>query len=111
MSLGDVLPAIQQGAIDGAVTGMGPIANMHFVDTAKFVTMTNQPSIFIIAEVNAKWYEALPKDLQQLVDKDAAEQAIAINPIAHRSARQDRSELCVERRRRDQAAGRTSKPR
>jgi TRAP-type transport system periplasmic protein len=82
MSLGDVLPAIQQGAIDGAVTGMGPIANMHFVDTAKFVTMTNQPSIFIIAEVNAKWYEALPKDLQQLVDKDAAEQAIAINPIA-----------------------------
>ena len=48
MSLGDVLPAIQQGAIDGAITGMGPIANMHFVDAAKFVTMTNQPTIFII---------------------------------------------------------------
>jgi TRAP-type transport system periplasmic protein len=82
MSLGDVLPAIQQGAIDGAVTGMGPIANLHFVDAAKFVTMTNQPTIFIIAEVNKKWYEALPKDLQQIVDKDAAEQSVAINPIA-----------------------------
>jgi len=82
MSLGDVLPAIQQGAIDGAVTGMGPITHMHFIDTAKFVTMTNQPMIFIIAVVNRKWYEALPKDLQQLVDKDAAAQAIAINPIA-----------------------------
>ena len=57
MSLGDVLPAIQQGAIDGAVTGMGPIANMHFVDAAKFVTMTNQPAIFIIADVSKKWYE------------------------------------------------------
>jgi TRAP-type transport system periplasmic protein len=82
MSLGDVLPAIQQGAIDGAVTGMGPIANMHFVDAAKFVTMTNQPTIFIIAEVNQKWYDSLPKDLQQMVDKDGAEQSSAINPIA-----------------------------
>jgi TRAP-type transport system periplasmic protein len=82
MSLGDVLPAIQQGAIDGAVTGMGPVAHMHFVDAAKYVTMTNQPSIFIIVEVNKKWYDSLPKDLQQLVDKDATEQSVAINPIA-----------------------------
>lgn len=82
MSLGDVLPAIQQGAIDGAVTGMGPVAHMHFVDAAKYVTMTNQPSIFIIVVVNKKWYDSLPKDLQQLVDKDATEQSVAINPIA-----------------------------
>jgi TRAP-type C4-dicarboxylate transport system substrate-binding protein len=82
MSLGDVLPAIQQGAIDGAVTGMGPVAHMHFVDAAKYVTMTNQPSIFIIAEVNQKWYESLPKDLQQIVDKDGAAESTAIVPIA-----------------------------
>jgi TRAP-type transport system periplasmic protein len=82
MSLGDVLPAIQQGAIDGAVTGMGPIANMHFVDAAKFVTMTNQPAIFIIADVNKKWYDSLPKDLQAIIDKDAAAQDVAINSVA-----------------------------
>jgi TRAP-type C4-dicarboxylate transport system substrate-binding protein len=82
MSLGDVLPAIQQGAIDGAVTGMGPIANMHFIDAAKYVTETNQPAIFIIAEVNQKWYQSLPPDLQQIIDKDAAAQSAAINPIA-----------------------------
>ena len=82
MSLGDVVPAIQQGAIDGAITGMGPVAHMHFVDAAKFVTMTNQPAIFIIVEINKKWYESLPKDLQQIVDKDAMEQSVAINPIA-----------------------------
>jgi TRAP-type transport system periplasmic protein len=82
MSLGDVLPAIQQGAIDGAITGMGPVANMHFVDAAKFVTMTLQPTIFIIAVVSKKWYESLPPDLQQIVDKDATEQSVAINPIA-----------------------------
>jgi TRAP-type C4-dicarboxylate transport system substrate-binding protein len=82
MSLGDVLPAIQQGAIDGAVTGMGPIANMHFVDAAKFVTMTNQPSIFIIADLNKKWFESLPKDLQDIITRDAAAQDLAINAIA-----------------------------
>ena len=28
-ALGDALPAIQQGTINGAVTGIGPVANFH----------------------------------------------------------------------------------
>src|SRR6202161_4602818 len=82
MSLGDVLPAIQQGAIDGAVTGMGPIAHMHFVDAAKYVTMTNQPSIFIIVEVNKTGYESLPENLQEIIAKNGAAQSVAIVPTA-----------------------------
>jgi TRAP-type C4-dicarboxylate transport system substrate-binding protein len=82
MSLGDVLPALQQGAIDGAVSGMGPFTKMHFIDASKYITMTNQPAIFLIEEVNRKWYESLPKDLQDIIDKDAAAQSVAINPIA-----------------------------
>ena len=72
MTLGDVLPALQQGAIDGAVAGMGPFTHMHFSDAAKYVTMTDQPAIFLIVEVSKKWYESLPKDLQEIIDKDAA---------------------------------------
>jgi TRAP-type transport system periplasmic protein len=82
MTLGDVLPAIQQGAIDGAVTGIGPVANFHMVDAAKFVTETNQPAIFLIAEMNKKWFESLPQDLQQMVEKDAAAEDVAIKPYA-----------------------------
>jgi TRAP-type C4-dicarboxylate transport system substrate-binding protein len=82
MTLGDVLPAIQQGAIDGAVTGMGPIVNFHMIDAAKYVTAVDQPAIFIIVEINRKWYDALPKDLQAIVDKDALEQSTAINSFA-----------------------------
>ena len=82
MSLGDVLPALQQGAIDGALAGMGPFTHMHFSDAAKYITMTNQPAIFLIAEINKKWYNSLPPDLQKIVDKDAAEQAVAIGPLA-----------------------------
>jgi TRAP-type transport system periplasmic protein len=82
MGLGDVLPALQQGAIDGAVSGVGPFSHMHFIDAAKYVTLTNQPAIFLIAEVSKKWYESMPADLQQMIDKDAAAAAVAVNPFA-----------------------------
>jgi TRAP-type transport system periplasmic protein len=82
MSLGDVLPALQQGTIDGAITGIGPIVKFHMLDAAKYVTAINQPGIFIMAEINRQWYESLPKDLQQIVDRDAAKEDAAIAPAA-----------------------------
>jgi TRAP-type transport system periplasmic protein len=82
MSLGDVLPAIQQGAIDGAVAGVQVFAGMHFYDASKYITITNQPAIFLIVELNRKWYESLPPDLQQIVDRDAGTQSVAVNPTA-----------------------------
>jgi TRAP-type transport system periplasmic protein len=88
MTLGDVLPAIQQGAIDGAITGIGPIAGFHMVDAAKYVTQIGQPAIFIIAEINKKWYESLPEDLQKIVDKDAAKQSLAINSFAVKAVKE-----------------------
>jgi TRAP-type transport system periplasmic protein len=80
MTLGDVLPAIQQGAIDGAVAALNVYVPMHYVDAAKYVTETNQPAIFIILEVSKSWYESLPKDLQEIVDRDGAKESVAINP-------------------------------
>jgi len=82
MSLGDVLPAIQQGTIDGAVAGPTIFAGMHFGDAAKYVTEINQPAIFLVVELNRKWYDSLPPDLQQIVDKDAAQESVAIEPQA-----------------------------
>ncbi len=82
MTLGDVLPALQQGTIDGSAAGMGPFTKMHFSDVAKSVTMTNQPSIFVVAEINKKWYDALPPDLQKIIDDEGAAQSVAINPTA-----------------------------
>ena len=80
MTLGDVLPAIQQGAIDGADAALNVYVPFHYVDAAKYVTQTNQPAIFIIIEISQKWYNSLPKDLQQTVDKDAATESVKINP-------------------------------
>ncbi len=82
MSLGDVLPALQQGAIDGAITGIGPIVKFRMLDAAKYVTAIDQPGIFIIAEINQKWYDSLPKDLQHIIDSDAAKEDAAIPAAA-----------------------------
>jgi len=82
MTLGDVLPALQQGAIDGAVAGIGVFVNMHFHDAAKYVVETNQPAIFIALEVSQKWYDSLPKDLQQIVDRDGLSESRTINAPA-----------------------------
>ena len=80
MTLGDVLPALQQGAIDGAVAGTVIYSAMHYVDAAKYVTNIGQPVIFGYAAVSKKWYDALPADLQQVIDKDAASAMTQVNP-------------------------------
>ena len=82
MTLGDVLPAIQQGAIDGAIAALNVYVPMQFQDAAKYVTETNQPAIFIIAALNPKWRDSLPKDLQQLVDRVIARETVAINKVS-----------------------------
>jgi TRAP-type transport system periplasmic protein len=82
MSLGDVLPGVQQGTIDGAISGITVFNAMHFQDAAKYVTETNQPAIFLVVEVSKRWFDALPKDLQEIIDRDAAAESVAINPFA-----------------------------
>ena len=82
MTLGDVLPAIQQGTIDGAIAALNVYVPMQFQDAAKYVTETNQPAIFLVVEFNRKWHESLPKDLQQVVEKVTARETAAINQVA-----------------------------
>ena len=82
MSPGDVMAAIQQGTLDGAAAGVQLLAGMHFNDAAKYITVTNHCAIFIIAEVSKKWYESLPADLQQVVDRVGTSESVAINPQA-----------------------------
>ena len=57
MTLGDVLPALQQGAIDGAIAGITVSSAFHYQDAAKYVTEINQPQIFLMLEMSKKWYE------------------------------------------------------
>src|SRR3984893_1188982 len=68
-----------RGASVSALTIFGP---MHFESAAKYVTEIGQPAIFGVVELSRKWYDSLPADLQQILDKDALAESVTINPQA-----------------------------
>jgi TRAP-type transport system periplasmic protein len=82
MSLGDVLPALQQGAIDGALGTMSVFVPLHYYDTSKFLVETGQPFVNVIVVMNKKWLEGLPADLQKIIHDDAATVTAGIVPFA-----------------------------
>jgi TRAP-type transport system periplasmic protein len=82
MTLGDVLPALQGGTIDGAIAGMTVFSAFHYQDAAKFVTEVNEPQIFLMIAISKKWYDTLPPDLQQVIDKNAVDVSQSIRPVA-----------------------------
>jgi TRAP-type C4-dicarboxylate transport system substrate-binding protein len=79
MTLGDVLPAMQQGAIDGSVAAITIETTMHFWDATKYVTEINQPFIFSMTFLSKQWFDALPKDLQAIIDTDAGKASAEID--------------------------------
>src|SRR3984957_9714131 len=79
LSLGDVLPALQQGTLDGAFGALPVFSALQYQDTAKYMTETGQSYIFSMAVLSKRWFDALPADLQGIVmstNKQAAAEAI-----------------------------------
>jgi TRAP-type C4-dicarboxylate transport system substrate-binding protein len=80
MSLGDVMTALQQGAIDGALASVPAFAPLHFYDAAKYMTQTSQYYVLIVAMMSKKWFDALPADLQEIIMTEADSAAHGIIP-------------------------------
>jgi TRAP-type C4-dicarboxylate transport system substrate-binding protein len=72
MSLGDVMPALQQGAIDGALGTIPVFVPLKYSDVTKYMVQTEQPYVNVVTVMSKKWLEALPPDLQKIVRDDAA---------------------------------------
>jgi TRAP-type C4-dicarboxylate transport system substrate-binding protein len=79
MTLAEVLPALQDNAIDGALAGLNAFVPMQYQKVTKYMTEIGQPAIFAIIEISKKWYDSLPADLQQVVDRNAAKESQSIN--------------------------------
>jgi TRAP-type transport system periplasmic protein len=84
MTLADVLPALQQGAIDGSLTTITQYTTLHYVDVAKYVVETGQPYVSTIAVLSKKWMDGLPPDLRKIVIDDAAKESKDIVPFIYR---------------------------
>lgn len=76
MPLSEVVPALDQGAIDGTISGLSVFVAFKMNDLLKVVTVTNDTFIISLAVVSKPWLDSLPADLQKIViDSGAAIQA------------------------------------
>jgi TRAP-type transport system periplasmic protein len=82
LTLGDVLPALQQGTLDGALGTLPVFGALQYQDTAKYMTETRQAYILSIAVLSKRWFDGLPADLQALVMTTSKQAEIEANPWA-----------------------------
>jgi TRAP-type transport system periplasmic protein len=80
MSLVDVLPALQQGTIDGSLSGINVFSPLGYYASAKYMNETGQAIIFSLAAMSKRWFDTLPADLQSMVLATAQEIGIEVNP-------------------------------
>jgi TRAP-type C4-dicarboxylate transport system substrate-binding protein len=86
MALGEVLPAVQQGTIDGVLGSLPVMSAMRFYDAAKYILETEHATITVASLASKVWLEKLPKELQTIVveagqkaSRDVFDWAIAFN--------------------------------
>jgi TRAP-type transport system periplasmic protein len=79
MSLGDVLPAIQQGTLDGAMSALPVFTALQYYDSAKYITETGHAYVITIVVFSKRWFDGLPADLQSIVRATTQELKDGIN--------------------------------
>lgn len=72
MPLSEVMPALQNGAIDGFMAASTVFSALKFYDAAKFQTQLPQWPIVAVAACNRNWLARLPADLKAIVLEEAA---------------------------------------
>jgi TRAP-type transport system periplasmic protein len=82
MTLGEVLPALQQGTIDGVMSVLSVLTALRFYDAAKFVVETNQAMVTVASVVSKQWYDKLSPALQAAVDAAGQKASVEVFPWA-----------------------------
>ena len=67
MALGEVLPALQQGALDGVQSALTVFTTFKYHDVAKYHANTDHYFITSIGAVSKKWLDGLPAEVQKIV--------------------------------------------
>jgi len=67
MPLGEVLPALQQGALDGVQSALTVFTTFKYYDVARYHANTNHYFITSIGTVSKRWLDGLPADVRQAV--------------------------------------------
>jgi TRAP-type C4-dicarboxylate transport system substrate-binding protein len=71
MPIMEALPALQNGAIDGIITGSTVAATLKYYDVAKYMTHLPKTMIFVSAVVNGGFMKKIGPDLAKIVREEA----------------------------------------
>jgi TRAP-type C4-dicarboxylate transport system substrate-binding protein len=82
MPLGEVLPALQQGTIDGVMSVLPVLTALRYYDAAKYILETEQAMVSVVTVLSKIWYDKLPKDLQEVLDKAGQTASVEVFPWA-----------------------------
>ncbi len=88
MEFGEVYTALQQGNLDGMENPPDVIYKMKHYEVARNFTLTQHRFQVSIAMVSKKWFDALPKDLQDAVTR-AGKETIAFADQAYTKSQKD----------------------
>jgi TRAP-type C4-dicarboxylate transport system substrate-binding protein len=80
LTLSDVMPALQQGTLDGALSSLPVFSALQYQGAAKYMTETSHAYIFSVAMLSKKWFDGLPADLQAAVRQTADETKSEVIP-------------------------------
>jgi TRAP-type C4-dicarboxylate transport system substrate-binding protein len=69
MPLGEVLPALQQGALDSVMSCIPVFVALRYSDVAKYIVETNHGLIAGAAMISKVWFDKLTPDLQEVIVK------------------------------------------
>jgi TRAP-type transport system periplasmic protein len=79
MSLGDVLPALQQGTIDASLGHPGIFTTFRYYDVTKYMNETAHAFTFSFVAMSKRWFDSLPADLQPIIVACAREAGTGVN--------------------------------
>ncbi len=82
MPLGEVLPALQQGTIDGVMSVLPVLTAFRYYDAAKYILESNQAMVTVVTVLSKTWYDGLPPDLQDAVSKAGQTASMEVFPWA-----------------------------
>jgi TRAP-type C4-dicarboxylate transport system substrate-binding protein len=80
LTLGDVLPALQQGTIDGTFSAVPVFTTFQYQEVARYVTETGQAYVFSTAMLSKRWFDGLPADLKGQVMAAARQAETEVTP-------------------------------
>lgn len=89
----DTYPSLEQGMIDGLNLQAAAIKAFGFQDLVKHGTETNTLMTFHVAQINAKAFDGLSPELQQLVRQEAARALSVANELDRKDERTVYDEL------------------